>query len=327
MAELKDEKHQLVSDLLRVAAELGKVPCREEYLELGKFSKHQIVSRFGSFSTLVLAAGLNPPKQKKQSKEEINQRSYEKHNSEVQNKEIYCFPPKVYKCIFVWGDRHQPYGHKDTVSFLIACKKKYNPDLVIDIGDGEDVHGMNFHEKDEDLLSAGHELQEAIRINKLLYEEFPEVMACESNHSSLFFRRGKHHGFPRHVLKEYRDILEAPAGWTLHHEIIVQMSNGKKVLFCHGYGSNVLRVSQQRGISTVQGHHHSKQGIQYWANYDGVYFAAQVGCLIDDKSMAFAYNKLTPERPLLGCLIIENGIPKVLPMILDRKGRWTGEVP
>jgi hypothetical protein len=51
-------------------------------------------------------------------------------------------------------------------------------------------------------------------------------------------------------------------------------------------------------------------------------WSMMVGCLIDDKSMAFAYNKVNSQRVILGCGIIINGQPKLLPMILKKGGMW-----
>jgi hypothetical protein len=52
-----------------------------------------------------------------------------------------------------------------------------------------------------------------------------------------------------------------------------------------------------------------------------------IGCLIEDSTIAFAYNKLNLKRPVIGSAVILNGIPKLIPMILDKKNRWTGEIP
>lgn len=295
-----------------------------EYQRLGKFSGEQVTRTFGSYALFVKCSGLDYTSNKKPNQGEIRKRVFESNKSQVSP---VVKPPAIYNHIFVWSDRHNPYGHPDTVDFLIAINRKYKFDLVIDIGDGEDFHAMSFHDSDSDLPSAGFELRQAIKCNERLYKEFPVVMACESNHSSMVWRRGKHHGFPRHVLKSYRDVLEAPEGWTWHHEIVVQMSDGKRCLFAHGYSANVLAASRQRGMSIVQGHHHSKFGVQWWANADGVHFAAQVGCLIDDSAYAFTYNKLVLDRPILGCMRIERGIPHMLPMGLRGDGRWDGLVP
>jgi len=51
-----------------------------------------------------------------------------------------------------------------------------------------------------------------------------------------------------------------------------------------------------------------------------------VGCLIDQKSMAFSYAKNFRTRFIIGCGIILNGITRLLPMVLNNKGRWIGKI-
>jgi len=53
----------------------------------------------------------------------------------------------------------------------------------------------------------------------------------------------------------------------------------------------------------------------------------QTGCLIDKKSLAFAYDSMNLNRPIIGCGGIISGSPKLFPMLLDKNGKWTGEVP
>jgi hypothetical protein len=78
--------------------------------------------------------------------------------------------------------------------------------------------------------------------------------------------------------------------------------------------------------NSVQGHHHSVFETKYFANHKDIYWSMVVGCLIDDKSLAFAYNKLQLKRPLIGCGIILDGQPKLLPMILNKDGRWNKRI-
>lgn len=323
----KESQHDIVSDVIRVSKTLGRIPSRDEYLEHSKFSNHAIVVNFGSYTHLLHATGLKVDKKKKPDKQEIRKRVFEHIKEQSTAKKKIKTRDKKYKCIQIWGDRHFPFGHIDTIKFLIAIKKKYKPDLVIDIGDGEDYHALSFHDHSPELFSPGHELQACIDLNKELYKEFPKVWTVDSNHGSMVFRKGLHHGIPRHVIKSYQEILQAPPGWKWFDEIIVQMSNGEKVLFCHSLGANVLAVSKKLGISVVQGHHHSLHGVHFWANRLKKFFAAQTGCTIDDTSLALAYNKSTVERPLLGGLVIVDGYPIPIPMNLDSNGRWDGKLP
>ena len=51
-----------------------------------------------------------------------------------------------------------------------------------------------------------------------------------------------------------------------------------------------------------------------------------VGCLIDDEELAFAYNKVNPFRPQLGVGMVIDGRPFLIPMVVDSKGNWDGKV-
>jgi hypothetical protein len=156
---------------------------------------------------------------------------------------------------------------------------------------------------------------------------FPEMDLMDSNHGSLVYRRQKASGLPRAAMKSYNDFLEVGPGWKWHDDLIITMSNGQQVYFCHGKAANVLKVAQQYGCPTVQGHYHSSYSILYWGNPNSLNWGMQVGCLIDAKSLAFEYCKTQKSRPIIGCGIIIDGLPKLLPMVLNKGGRWNKVCP
>lgn len=231
-----------------------------------------------------------------------------------------------YKSILVISDFHAPYSHPDSTKFLSTIKKQFRPDKIVCIGDEVDYHAISFHPSDPDLLSPGDELKQAICQLKGLYKLFPKVSVIDSNHGSLVYRKGKVHGLPRHVLKSYNNILEAPKSWIWSNDLTLTMSDGNQVYFHHGKTSAPAKLSKNMSMSCVQGHYHSRFEIIYWANPTNLYWDMRVGCLIDDDSMAFNYNKTTMDRPIIGCGIIINGQPKLLPMLLNNKGRWAGKL-
>ena len=146
-----------------------------------------------------------------------------------------------------------------------------------------------------------------------------------SNHGSMAFRRARHAGMPVHLLKSYNEALGVPKNdWSWHESIILELPNGNKCKFVHGISSNILAASQAVGMSLVQGHHHSLFELRYWSGGNGLHFGITGGCLVDDNSMAFAYNKLQVKRPLVGAVFIENSLPILIPMALDSSGNWTG---
>lgn len=229
--------------------------------------------------------------------------------------------------VLVISDLHAPYYHRDTVSFLEAIKELFKPDRVILTGDEADYHCLSFHDSDPDLpFSPSSELEKTIEHLKPIYEMFPKADILESNHGSMAYRKGKHHGIPRHILKDYRDVLEAPKTWNWHPELIVKLSDGRDCYFTHGKSSDGLKLSQSMGMNTVQGHFHQQASVKYFNSPRGVIWSLIAGCMIDDKSLAFSYNKLQVNRPMLSCAIILDGQPKILPLLLNKEGRWVKRV-
>lgn len=222
---------------------------------------------------------------------------------------------------------HIPYNHPDMLPFLRAVKKKYEPTKVICVGDEVDKHSMSFHDSDPDLMSAGDELEASIKMLKKIYKLFPKVDLVDSNHGSMVYRKGKAHGIPRKYIKDYGDVLEAPKTWNWYNSLTIVLPNGQKCFITHGMSKNGLKLASSMGMCTVQGHYHTEFNVQYGSSPSQLYWSMMVGCLIDDKSMAFHYNKVTPGRPIIGLGMIIDSQPCLIPMILDTNGRWIGKLP
>tara|TARA_S200002703_G_scaffold72579_1_gene62811 strand:- start:1343 stop:2041 length:699 start_codon:yes stop_codon:yes gene_type:complete len=229
------------------------------------------------------------------------------------------------KRILVISDMHLPYQHKDAIKFLAEIKKEFKPDRVINIGDLLDFHAISMHTHDPDLASAGHELTMARKYVRELESIYPQVTEVDSNHSSLVYRRAIKYGMSREFLKDYGDFLGTKK-WNWVDDLTITMSNGQRCFFTHGRSADVLKVSQTMGMSAVQGHYHTKFLISYWANPDNLFFSMNVGCMINQKSMAFHYAKNFKTRFILGCAIILDGIPRLLPLVLNDKGDWIKKI-
>ena len=229
------------------------------------------------------------------------------------------------KRILVISDMHLPYQHKDSITFLKEIKKQFKPDTTLSIGDLLDQHALSFHDSSPELYSAGMELDKAKEYVRELESVFPKLIEVDSNHSSMIYRRALKHGLPKAYLKDYGDFLETKK-WKWVDDLTLTMSNGQRCFFTHGRSADVLKVSQSMGMSAVQGHYHTKFVISYWANPDNLFFGMNVGCLINQKSMAFNYAKNFRTRFIIGCGIIIDGIPRLLPMVINKKGDWIGKI-
>jgi hypothetical protein len=224
------------------------------------------------------------------------------------------------------SDLHAPYQHPDALDFIKRIKKVYKLERWLCLGDEADKHALSFHDNDSDLYSAGHELIEASFFLQDLAKICPTLDILESNHGSLILRKALAHGIPKAYIKQYQDIYGVPKTWQWHFEMTVKLDNGNSVYLHHGKSADVFKLSQAQGMCAIQGHYHEKFNIHYWGNSLGLYWGMQTGCLIDPKSMAFAYNKNNLKRPILGTGIIIDDQPLLVPMVLDKKGRWVGRI-
>ena len=232
------------------------------------------------------------------------------------------------KRILCISDLHIPYQHRDAFKFLDAVNEKYKPDSHVCLGDEIDGNTISFHDKDPDLpFSPSSELKQSIYELKDLYAIFPRMNVIDSNHGSLIFRKAKIASIPLSVFRPWSEVLEAPKGWKWTYDLTLKMSNGKHVYFHHGLSNNALRCSQNKSMSYVQGHYHTKFEIMYWANSIDLFWGVTSGCLIDHKSLAFAYAKNTLPKPILGCTMIIEGHPVLIPMVINDKHRWIGKLP
>jgi hypothetical protein len=227
--------------------------------------------------------------------------------------------------ILVISDLHIPYHHQDAFDFLRALKKAYKPTRIINIGDEVDNHGISFHDSDPDLMSPGDELIASQEYCHELQQIFPQMDLLDSNHGSLAYRRAKSDGIPRYFIKEYRDILNITADWEWHNELRLK-SGHQEIIFRHQFGANVLKAAEGMGMSCVQGHYHSKFEIGYTSSPLALNWGMTVGCLIDTNALAFEYNALQLKRPILGCGLIIEGFPQLVPMVMNKRGRWDGKV-
>lgn len=218
-------------------------------------------------------------------------------------------------------DLHEPFGHRDNIPFLKWIKAKYKPDKVVFLGDEADMHALSDYDHDPDGMSPGDELKKTISKLQEYYELFPQAYICTSNHTSRPYRRAHKFGIPKAYLRSYSEFLQAPKGWEWRDHWDVD-----GVRYEHGEGQSgplgALKAALANGKSTVIGHLHTDAGIQFWANEDMLLYGVNSGCLIDRKAYAFAYGIKLKKKPILGVTLIEKGIPKFIPMLLLKSGRW-----
>ncbi len=222
-------------------------------------------------------------------------------------------------------DLHFPWAHKDHLKFLSAVKRKYNPSKTVFLGDELDQCALSNFDHDPDGYGAKTEFEKGMEDMRRIYTLFPKAQVCLSNHSARPFRRAAKYGIPSLYLKEYKDFMEAPGGWSWHDKIEID-----EVLYIHGEGCSgplgAINAANGYMQSVCIGHLHCNAGILWNANPKHLFFGFNVGCLIDHKAYAFAYSKHQVKKPILGCGIIDNKIPTFIPLLMNSGGRWVGSL-
>lgn len=228
--------------------------------------------------------------------------------------------------ILLFSDTHIPFHHKDTIPFLKAIKTKYNIDATYCLGDEIDNLYLNFHTKEQTVLNPIGERSDARKFIKELQEVFPKMSLLNSNHGDLPYRKAQAIGLLPDDIKSRKDRLKITADWEWYNNITIKLPNRQSVFLIHNYKGNVLQAAKDNGVSIVQAHYHSNFSLQFWSTPEYLNFAIQLPCLIDKNSDAFNYINPFKARIMLGAAVIINGVPKLIPLIEDKDGRWNRKI-
>lgn len=231
-------------------------------------------------------------------------------------------PQNKQSVVLVIPDMHHPFCHPDTLDFLRAIKKRFNPSKFVCLGDEADFHAFSKYPKDPDGMGGGLELQKAKEHLIPFYVEFPEMMVCTSNHTVRPLKRMFDSGLPEAFYPSYSTILNAPDGWKWKDQWEID-----GVLYIHGEGRSGanahLQFMKAYKKSVVIGHIHSYAAV----SYEGGHFAMNTGCLINQSAYAFKYARHMPVKISLGCGLVFNGkSAHFIPLHTDENGRWTGRL-
>jgi predicted phosphodiesterase len=238
------------------------------------------------------------------------------------------FMSKKTNRVLVISDLQIPYHHPDAFKFLKAVKKKYKPNHILNIGDTVDNYCLSAWVKSPEAESAGDEINRMLGYVKELGKIFPKMEVLLGNHCMRIERAAVRAGIPMHFIKNYGDWMGAPKGWN-YHEFEYELDN---VLYTHGNEGGAggqtgsLKRAVHYGMNSVSGHTHSIANINYFANRTHLIWGMSVGSLVDRKQIAFAYCKTHLKKPVLTTGMVVDGVPMLIPMVLNDKGRWVGKL-
>ena len=219
--------------------------------------------------------------------------------------------------ILIMGDTHIPFEIPNYLDFCLEIKDRCKCTTIVHIGDLVDNHAISYHEHDPNGRSPSDELREAKKHLLRWYKIFPKLLLCRGNHDKMVDRKGKTAGLPKECFKPFRDIWDLPKGWKDDFSWEVD-----GVIFQHGTGYSGdnahIKAAYNNRQSTVIGHTHSNAAIGYLVNEKDCIYGMNVGCGVDRKTYAFAYEKDFKKKPVISCGVITDGgrFAQVFPMKL-----------
>lgn len=186
------------------------------------------------------------------------------------------------------------------------------------MGDELDGYFASRFPKDPDMpLSPKAEIKLARLRLKEWYKAFPMCQVAISNHGLRWASKAFDSFIPSDIIKPYKEIIEAPSGWTWHDEIIVKTKVPFRVIHGLGYSgfAGARNAAIDAGMSTAIGHLHAFGGVHYIDTGKGQIWGMNTGCLIDANALAFGYGKNSRFKSTLsvGVVLNDGKLPIVIP--------------
>jgi len=211
--------------------------------------------------------------------------------------------------VLVIPDLHEPSSRPGALAFCRDLRKKHKTDTTVFIGDVTDWHSVSFHAHHPEMPGPNDEYEMAFKCLHKWYKAFPKATICLGNHDRRIVRLAESVNIPKRWIRGYGEGWGTP-GWDWEDDFMLD-----DVSYDHGEGQGgsmypAFNKMKSMGLSCVLGHHHSAGGVKWLVNPLRRMFGLDVGTLIDDKSMAFAYNKKAIKRSVLSAAVVIDGIPQ-----------------
>jgi len=195
----------------------------------------------------------------------------------------------------------------DYVPFLEDTYAAWDCDKVVMIGDLVDNCALSFHLKKPSLKDPTREYDLAMEQVENITDAFPEADMMIGNHDALPYRWANEVGIPMEYLRDPKSLWNLPDEWTVHPRFSQLVIDD--VIYQHGDRGRASAIlnAKDEFKSVVQGHHHSRAGVEFFANRFTRVFGLQVGCGSDYKHAAMQYGIKYSSKPIYGCGVVLDG--------------------
>lgn len=222
--------------------------------------------------------------------------------------------------VLVIPDCHCPAMLSKYPGFLSRVEKTYKTNKVVMLGDLSDNAAISYHEKHPGLSSAPEEYKKARKQIAELVRRFPKVEMIIGNHDALTTRQAASVGLLPEWLRDFNDLWGLPKSWKVHPRFSEIEIDG--TIYLHGDGGakggqfGAIKTAMAKFSNVCMGHLHADFGVFYYANGNARVYGVAAGCGVDHKVLSQEYGRKFIRKPIVGCAVILDGHPIVIPMDL-----------
>lgn len=284
-------QHDLIAELKAIAADLGRVPSRDEFLARSKLGQHAYRREFGGYTPLLHAAGFRPAASSKRSIFEADIREMIKP---VADQAPRTARHGVSEKILVLGDTHFPFASPDALSGVYTWAAE-NPDVthIVQLGDLFDCYSFAAFPKSVLQFTPKQEIDLAREMAGEMWATLrrlcpkAECHQILGNHSLRPMKRILEQAPELEVFMDYLKFWQFE-GVTLHPDARAPLVIGD-VHFMHGYLLKLGDHAKRHGVNVVCGHtHRGGMVAMQLADGRGVY-ELNAGYLGDPRTKALSY--------------------------------------
>lgn len=253
-------KHEIISDIKRVTADLGHTPSYTEYVvqHLGKFSERKIRAEFGCYENAKKAAG-DPGYQEPVKIENLLRRNIR----EVLN-EYYAKSPitvaREYVPTLVFSDSHLPFVNMGILRLMYDFAEEMKPKRIVLAGDLHDLFAQSKFAKSVNLFTPEDEIELAYEMATDMWKELRRRVPG----AECFLLFGNHDVRPHRRMLEKNPESESFCDFEKYFEFegVQTIADPREVLilddvaYNHGFYSGYGRHRDEFMMNTVNGHTH-----------------------------------------------------------------------
>jgi hypothetical protein len=224
------------------------------------------------------------------------------------------------------GDLHAPFMHRDFPRFLAAVEGQFRPTRTVLLGDIVDLHALSRFTRNPIRPIGVGRIEGGPPAAPAGVRPVPRcgrVLGQPRHPDQGPGGRGGHpgRGGGAHARPDRAPARLGVAGAVGHRRRDLRTRHR-----LHGQGRPHQGGGGEHGADGDRPHSRPRRHCIRGEQQAPLFWGFNVGCGIDRNRYAFAYAKTIPAKPIIGCGVIEAGVPRFVPMTMTRGGRWTGRL-